>query len=442
MALGITTLFFIGPGLGSQLPTIAACLASAVLPMALLPSDTQLVTARIGRAFLILATAYASVQAIKLMKMLKGGWPDCCSNPQTDFSQTDFLRENCWFTLLFAAVQSIKVLTFPAAAGWLYVGVWQQLSTVAFMERTWFNLGALLFCMFLGNVAATSGMVVAGLYPDAGAYGMLAVSNLAVVVFCFFGAPVRSKLQSWLASRGEDVSGAAGVAELIGRRPMEEVLSTARASFRYISAGMLDKDAMFESKPNAELAARSKPCRLGEADAFMSHSWSDNPELKWLSLQAWCEEFKASHRGREPKLWIDKYCIDQNNIEDSLACLPVYLAGCKKLIIFCGNTYLKRLWCLVEIFVFLEMGGKAENLQVHILNDRAEKLRRNSVRRNSVSRTCLTETMDTELSNFDPEAAQCFLEEDTMRLQAVIETTGRAKIQELVRDVFVNASLH
>ena len=51
-------------------------------------------------------------------------------------------------------------------------------------------------------------------------------------------------------------------------------------------------------------------------------------EEKWVALQEWREDFKKQHNGREPKMWIDKYCIDQDNIEESLACLPVLLAGC------------------------------------------------------------------------------------------------------------------
>ena len=30
-------------------------------------------------------------------------------------------------------------------------------------------------------------------------------------------------------------------------------------------------------------------------------------------------------------MWLDKGCIDQNNIDASLAALPIYLSGCKTL---------------------------------------------------------------------------------------------------------------
>ena len=62
------------------------------------------------------------------------------------------------------------------------------------------------------------------------------------------------------------------------------------------------------------------------------------------------------------QVWIDKFCIDQTSIADSLMCLPVFLAGCKQLYLFCGPTFLERLWCLLEIFVYLEMGGRVEDV--------------------------------------------------------------------------------
>ena len=59
---------------------------------------------------------------------------------------------------------------------------------------------------------------------------------------------------------------------------------------------------------------------------------------------------------------MDKFCIDQTSISDSLMCLPVFLAGCKQLYLFCGPTFLERLWCLLEIFVYLEMGGRVDDV--------------------------------------------------------------------------------
>ena len=103
-----------------------------------------------------------------------------------------------------------------------------------------------------------------------------------------------------------------------------------------------EKD-MMSSSPDPTLKRLSTPCQLQDVDAFLSHSWQDACGRKWEALQAWRKSFKAHHQ-REPRLWIDKYCIDQQNIEHSLMCLPVFLASCHTLLIIAGETYFDRLW--------------------------------------------------------------------------------------------------
>ena len=73
--------------------------------------------------------------------------------------------------------------------------------------------------------------------------------------------------------------------------------------------------------------------------------------------------------GREPIIWFDKVCVDQNNIQDTLTCLPVFLSGCKRLLILCGPTYLNRLWCLMELFVFMSMGGSVDKMTFCFVDD-------------------------------------------------------------------------
>lgn len=46
----------------------------------------------------------------------------------------------------------------------------------------------------------------------------------------------------------------------------------------------------------------------------------------------------------------------------SLQCLPVWLAACHDLVCLVGPSYYRRLWCLIEVFTFWEMGGKAESM--------------------------------------------------------------------------------
>merc|ERR1712232_1493893 len=69
-------------------------------------------------------------------------------------------------------------------------------------------------------------------------------------------------------------------------------------------------------------------------------------------------------RGREPKVWFDKACINQKDIAEDLRGLPIFLAGCKELLVLCGKTYLSRLWCVVELFTFVHMGGDPDRIAI------------------------------------------------------------------------------
>ena len=106
--------------------------------------------------------------------------------------------------------------------------------------------------------------------------------------------------------------------------------------------------------------------RYGEVDCFISHSWSDSAERKWEAVQAWRAHFKAAH-GREPILWLDRLCIDQSAIATSIQLLPIYLSACSRMLCLAGETYLSRLWCLIELFVFVETGGSAERIDVRFV---------------------------------------------------------------------------
>ena len=98
-----------------------------------------------------------------------------------------------------------------------------------------------------------------------------------------------------------------------------------------------------------DLAAKSIPARLGEVTAFLSHSWKDEEEIpgaKYTAIAQWahCQRRETGH---EPTLWLDKACIDQTNIDQALTCLPIFLAGCQRLLVVAGPTFCRRLWVRV-----------------------------------------------------------------------------------------------
>ena len=72
--------------------------------------------------------------------------------------------------------------------------------------------------------------------------------------------------------------------------------------------------------------------------------------------------FKARHR-REPTFWLDKVCIDQDNIADGLKVLSINVMACRKMLVLCGPTYAKRLWCVIELFTIFAFAGEKVALE-------------------------------------------------------------------------------
>lgn len=170
------------------------------------------------------------------------------------------------------------------------------------------------------------------------------------------------RVLSYLAGWDKEVSAAAGIAAVIGGCSPSIVEAKARARCRAVPLDQVRKEDFSSTSPvqqGLDLNQFTQPARIGEIDAFISHSWHDNAEDKWKELQSWRKDFLSKH-GREARVWIDKYCIDQANISDDLLCLPVFLAGSKQLVVLYGSTYLTRLWCIMEILIFLHMGGAEE----------------------------------------------------------------------------------
>merc|ERR1719201_3282493 len=196
------------------------------------------------------------------------------------------------------------------------------------------------------------------------------------VLFCMIGIIIgrpnfRVRTQAFLSSRGETRSLAAAVAAAIGDHSVEAVEQKANQHLRYVTLDKISKEELAENKPNPLLYERSKLGTFGEVDAFISHSWSDPSDSKWDGIQKWRNDFKRQH-GREPRVWFDKCCIDQMNIDDSLMCLPVHLAACKKVLILVGPTYLTRLWCIMEIFVLIAAVNDMTRLQSIALKESTE----------------------------------------------------------------------
>ena len=83
----------------------------------------------------------------------------------------------------------------------------------------------------------------------------------------------------------------------------------------------------------------------------------------------------------------------------------------------------RRLWCVVEVFVFLQMGGAASNITVVPIGVELASI----------------EAVKASFRSFKGEEAECFLPEDRHKLLAVIEASfgDFRKFDALVRGVFI-----
>eukprot|EP00429_Kryptoperidinium_foliaceum_P016394 CAMPEP_0176041584 /NCGR_PEP_ID=MMETSP0120_2-20121206/20627_1 /TAXON_ID=160619 /ORGANISM="Kryptoperidinium foliaceum, Strain CCMP 1326" /LENGTH=552 /DNA_ID=CAMNT_0017374987 /DNA_START=75 /DNA_END=1733 /DNA_ORIENTATION=+ len=221
---------------------------------------------------------------------------------------------------------------------------------------------------------------------------------------------------------------AAGVAAMVGNCKPREVMAQAASRFRCVRMDEVGFEDMTDNSPNHQLFSKTKHGKLGQCDAFISHSWHDDPQAKWEAIQRWRGDF-VERFGQEPTAWIDKYCIDQQCIEQNLRCLPVFLSGCKNLVVFCGPTYLSRLWCIVELFTFVHMGGSVENIYF-------EPVCRSGFEQEDFETICAS------FNNFDAQQCTCYLQQDKERMLTVIaEAFGNmGSFNRAVRGIFDRSS--
>ena len=98
-------------------------------------------------------------------------------------------------------------------------------------------------------------------------------------------------------------------------------------------------------------------------------------------------------------------------MNEALQLLPVYLAGCRKLLILAGSTYTSRIWCVMEIFTFLQVGKSPEDIEIIAITpgDTAQEKAR------------ALNDLTLSFSTFDASQAECYKPEERQTLLAVIE---------------------
>ena len=233
---------------------------------------------------------------------------------------------------------------------------------------------------------------------------------------------------------------------------MQMMMTAAEARFRTMPFVNLRADDFTRKAGDPladdELRARTEKATLGEIDAFLSHSWHDDAAKKWTTLSKWADE-NTRVDGKPPKLWFDRACIDQKNIDDDLATLPVFLSGCKNLLVLAGETYPCRLWCVMEIYTFYQMhhddvSRKSGQREMASLVQVLPVLRSERGELRASSEESVLEAVRSQFLRFDVAACRCFQPPNQPDLKehllGVIETGwgDHTSFNQMVRQTFPN----
>ena len=232
-------------------------------------------------------------------------------------------------------------------------------------------------------------------------YNNLVLAVVAGVLALFPTPRVRQFIQGLFGGCTSSGSSAATVVNTMVSGDAVEALREAHARLYCIRISSLQRSDM-ENNQDSGLFAKTEKAAAHDCDAFLSHSWRDDPDLKWSKMLEFKAEFEGHNDGKEPNCWLDKACIDQSgDINASLKALPIFLLSSRYFAVFAGQSYTKRLWCAVEVFTFVRASGKLDSLILKPLHADDVKA----------------------FARFDISRADCFLREDKQRLLAIVESS-------------------
>ena len=239
----------------------------------------------------------------------------------------------------------------------------------------------------------------------------------------------------------------ATIAIMIGRDSgFREIMEKAVGSLRSVSLSDVTWEEFEKNLPDPKCYEKSKPAAFKDIDFFVSHSWSDDPKAKWAALQGVRRRFVLEHE-REPKIWFDKYCIDQNAIDESVRRLPIFVVASQKMLVLLGHSYATRCWCMLELFVFsccqrvglftddhlivepLAVSPQARSDRLHLFREFSEDY--NHLAQGEA------EKLQALSSNFDIHETDCYREVDKQSIFGIIETAGdgRMGFNDVVRRI-------
>ena len=253
------------------------------------------------------------------------------------------------------AIDTITALFAFVALGWsLFRCCQKKLHHRVLLDRL-FKIFTLAFTGF--GIARLLQGVLPGI---AGAAEAVVPWSVCTVIFfacaIITGVPAaRRRASIWISHAGGEPD---SVVHLLGGsgKQARQRLKLAKEHLRVVPFSALREDDFLTSVAAADLKTRTESSTK-EPDAFISHSWSDDGVEKYRCLASWAKHFTdGAGAGNSPVLWLDKACIDQEQISIGLKCLPFWLLMSNRFVIVLGPTYSTRLWCLLELFAFSHVG--------------------------------------------------------------------------------------
>ena len=228
---------------------------------------------------------------------------------------------------------------------------------------------------------------------------------LMILIALVLNAKLRQRIQGFLGDfglRGADTaSGATAIATMVNGDAVAALRSANERLYCIKMSSLVEAD--MANNQDSGLFAKTEKANTDTTFSFLSHSWRDDPALKWQRMLEFKRDWQAANGGAEPLCWLDKACIDQaGDIDASLKALPIFLLASKRFVVFIGESYFRRMWCVLELFTFVRSGGTFEQIELRSLAD---------------------EGAEHSIASLNVSKADCYLRTDKQKILAVIEAS-------------------
>ena len=241
----------------------------------------------------------------------------------------------------------------------------------------------------------------------------------------------------------------------------DELHDWAKNNFRYYDFKDF-KEHLFEKSPREledkkEISDifnlfKKKTIRKGgdRIDYFLSHSWNEGKETA-VKKYSKLDEFKNSfynENGRLPRIWFDKVCIDQSDPDMAIAVLPLNVAMCKGFLLLLTDSYLRRLWCIWELFslfIFTKKEIAIQRLHIIVVNSEQNSTPTKDKKQKELESL---ESLIKQIEKFDIDNAHCFDPNEELKLRKILYNIGEKQLggikDEIIRmlEIEIKAKKH